>query len=320
MLREGEAALPQFACSEESGVGVIYVLSAVVLWSFVPLVTKLIIGTFSPALIASSRFVSATIFLAIAYRVRGGRYRTPRTQQTEPMRWPGETGWLLIGGLGIGANYTLYALSLDYTTASAAALLVESSVIGLGVLGPLVLKERVSRIRALGMTSAFAGLCVVAWQGEDLSALLRSEQFLGNLAAVAAGMGWSVFGMAQKALSERRSVTATLIPVFAIAAAASGALALGGSLRATPSTVDLVWLIELGVIGTGLSYLLLGRAMQRMDASEVAVVASTLPLFVVVEAHLLLHESLTAYLVGGGALILAGVSLIVADQRVRTAT
>lgn len=295
---------------------VVYVLSAVVLWSFVPLVTKLVIGTFSPALIASSRFAAATIFLALAHRVRGG-CRTARAEQRKPVRWPGETGWLLIGGLGIGANYTLYAFSLGHTTASTAALLVESSVIGLGVLGPLVLRERISPVRALGMTSAFAGVCVVAWQGENLSALLRSEQFLGNLAAMAAGMGWSVFGLAQKVLSEHRSVTRTLIPIFAIAAAASGALALGGSLRATPSSTDLLWLLELGVIGTGLSYLLLGRAMQRMDASEVAVIASTLPLFVVIEAHLLLHEPLTAYLIGGGALILGGVSLIVADQRAR---
>ena len=296
--------------------GVAYVLSAVVLWSFVPLVTKVIIGTFSPALIASSRFASATIFLAVAYRVRSSRRRTPAAAG-DPVRWPGEPGWLLIGGLGIGANYTLYALSLDHTTASAAALLVESSVIGLGVLGPLVLRERVSRIRALGMTSAFAGVCLVAWQGEDLSALVWSQQFLGNLAAVAAGMSWSVFGLAQKVLSERRSVTRTLIPIFAIAAAASGLLTLGGAVRATPSPGDLLWLLELGVIGTGLSYLLLGRAMQRMDASEVAVVASTLPLLVVVEAYLLLHEPLTAYLVVGGALILGGVALIVADQRTR---
>jgi drug/metabolite transporter (DMT)-like permease len=300
--------------------GVVYVLSAVVLWSFVPLVIKLVIGTFSPALIACSRFAAATVFLAATHHARSLRRPRARAGDERPLRWPGRRGWLLIGGLGIAGNYTLYALSLGFTTASAAALLVESSVIGLGILGPLVLKERVSAIRAMGMASAFAGVCIVAWNGQDVSALLRSEQFLGNLAAVAAGMCWSVFGMAQKVLSERLSVTESLTPLFFIAALASGALAAaGGHPWVSPSLVDVLWLIELGVIGTGLSYLLLGRGMQRMDASEVAVVASTLPLFVLVAAHLLLGEALTAHLLGGGALIMGGVALIIVDQRKRRA-
>jgi drug/metabolite transporter (DMT)-like permease len=299
--------------------GVVYVLTAVLLWSFVPLVIKLVIGTFSPALIACSRFAAAAVFLAATRHARSMRGGRAPANDSRPLRWPGKRGWLLIGGLGIAANYTLYALSLGFTTASAAALLVESSVIGLGILGPLVLKERVSAIRAMGMTSAFAGVCIVAWNGQDLSALLQSEQFLGNLAAVAAGMGWAVFGMAQKVLSERLSVTQALIPVFSIAALASGALAAAsGSPWASPSVVDVLWLVELGVIGTGLSYLLLGRGMQRMDASEVAVVASTLPLFVLVEAHLLLGEALTVHLLGGGALIMGGVLLIMVDQRARS--
>ena len=54
--------------------------------------------------------------------------------------------------------------------------------------------------------------------------------------------------------------------------------------------------------------------------TAVAVLASTLPIFVVINAYLLRHEPLTAYLLGGGALIMAGVFLIVADQRKRATT
>lgn len=75
-------------------------------------------------------------------------------------------------------------------------------------------------------------------------------------------------------------------------------------------------LVFLGSVGTGLAYVLLAKGMQRLKAASVGPVSSTLPLFTMTEARLLLREQTTPHLPAGAAFVVTGAVLIVQHRRV----
>jgi drug/metabolite transporter (DMT)-like permease len=77
----------------------------------------------------------------------------------------------------------------------------------------------------------------------------------------------------------------------------------------------LVALVYLGLIATGVAYIFLAKGMQRLEAATVGLISSTLPVWTMFQAHYLLGEAITPYLVAGMALIIAAVVLIVQHQR-----
>ena len=163
--------------------GPLYVLAAVVLWSFVPLMLKQVLPVFSPYFIAMMRLLLAALFIAVmqSFRVQGPLEARPRL-------WAGRHwAWLVAAGLGISGNYILYNIGLRRITAGAANLLVQIEVIALVMLGVVVLKETMRGRKAAGTLAALIGVLLVAWNGEDVSAILRSKHFLGSLTVMAAG-------------------------------------------------------------------------------------------------------------------------------------
>jgi drug/metabolite transporter (DMT)-like permease len=65
-------------------------------------------------------------------------------------------------------------------------------------------------------------------------------------------------------------------------------------------------MVYMGVFGTGLSYLLLVLALQKMDAGTAGMWTTPLPLVSSILAYTLLHERPSIYTGVGGALVLAG--------------
>ena len=124
------------------GIGIACMLGVVALWSVVPVLVKLLIPVFDPFTIAFLRLSQAAAVVLVVFFVRGHSLRDIRL-----------CGWHLIGGLGIGLNYSMFALSLSYTTASAGVLIVQVQYVTLVVLATLVLHERLGLGKVAGMAS-----------------------------------------------------------------------------------------------------------------------------------------------------------------------
>ncbi|MBN1459982.1 MAG: DMT family transporter, partial [Armatimonadetes bacterium] len=77
----------------------------------------------------------------------------------------------------------------------------------------------------------------------------------------------------------------------------------------------LIAVVFLGVIATGVAYIFLAKGMQRLEAATVGLIASTLPIWTMFQAHYLLGETITPYLVAGAILIIMAVVLIMQHQR-----
>lgn len=296
----------------------LYVLGTVWLWSLIPLAVKVSYQSFNFGFIAFSRLAVGAFVFALM-EVRAGRgLRFPGRRSDERLRGPariGPLGWVFVAGIGIAGDLLLYTLGLRYTTASAATLIVSTDGIILALLGVLVLRERGSWFKVGAGVTALTGLVLVGWNGQDWGQLLGSAYFAGNALVLCAALCWATYALGQRVLVERPG--GGLFTIFVVGAAVAGIAALTQRPTHGPITWQAVGgLAYLGLGGTGLAYILLTKGMARMEAATAGLLGSTLPIFTMVEAHLLIGERITVYLVSGAALIIAGVSLIMRHQRV----
>ncbi|UCH33024.1 MAG: DMT family transporter [Armatimonadota bacterium] len=279
------------------------------MWSCVPLLIKQVAPPFDVRWVALLRLVMGAAFLVVAEGLIADRASATGAR----IRWRGrERVWLALGGAGIGGNYLLYTLGVARTTATAANLIVQVEVIGLALWGILILKEPVTRAKGLGMALCFSGVSLVAWNGESLAGLAQSRYLAGNLIIAAGGLSWSIYGLSQKVLLRSGGVAETVIPILVIGAGiAAIAAAFAPPLSRPPTALELAYLGALGFACTGMGYLLMVRGLRVMEASSVALVSALMPVFTMIEAHLLLGEELTGFILGGAALVVGGIALMV---------
>jgi drug/metabolite transporter (DMT)-like permease len=131
----------------------------------------------------------------------------------------------------------------------------------------------------------------------------------GTLAVVLSSVAYASGGVIGQ-----RSVTGTPGPVLAtgamIAAAASLLpLALVQAPTRTPDGDALLSLLALAVLGTGVAQLVMYRLIDLFGARKMSLVTYLMPAFALVYGALILDEPVTAPVVGGLVLILAGVAL-----------
>ena len=297
---------------------ILYVLGTVWLWSLIPLAVKVAYQSFDFGFIALSRFAGGTLVFGAVELASGRGLRLPPRQVDPKLAGPsriGPGGWIVIAGLAIGGDLLLYTLGLRYTTASAATLIVSTDGVLLAMLGVLVLRERMSPLKALAAVSALCGLFLVGWNGQDLGGLVRSEYFLGNVIVLSAGVCWATYGLGQRVLAHMPG--SGLFPIFLVGTVVAVVAALMPPATTGPIRWEAVGaLLFLGFGATGLAYVLLAEGMRRLEAATVGLVSSTLPLFTMIEARLLIGEEITVYLLAGAAFIMGAVVLIVRHQSV----
>jgi drug/metabolite transporter (DMT)-like permease len=278
------------------------VLGATLLWSVVPVLTKVALEAFSPSFIALARLFQALLLVLLVRRPRGWR----------------DVGVLSawLAGLGLGTNYLFMAVGLLYTTASACNVVVQIEVVVLVVLARLFLNERLDAGKAVGMVLSVVGVGLVGWSGETVAALLASKYTLGNMLVAIAGLCWAAYALFQKKALARMQVAQSLVPVFAAASVSCiPGLLVQRAFVGQPGAQHWLALLVLGAPCTGLSYLLLAWGMRRIGASTTGLLTTMLPVFTLFEAHWFLGEAVTWYLGVGAALVVAGVAVISSTGR-----
>jgi drug/metabolite transporter (DMT)-like permease len=301
-------------------IGILFVLAAIVLWSTVPVGTKLLVSTgkasFSPALISAARlWVAAIIFVliqAVHARRAGTHFFVPIKQK----------GWLLIAAGALTVNYIFYAIGLRYTTASVTTVISQVHSIAVVLLAAVLLGEALTTRKIAGMLVALVGVILVFFQGTSLRDLVTSHYFYGNLIEFFAAFAWSFYAIGQtKLLHESRNRQA-LMPIFVVAALMTTATLpfTGPLVTGIPTAADWLAIIFLGVGSTALAYWLFAAGLQRIDTSEGAMFNVLMPPLALLMAHWLLREQLHANVIGGLALVVIGLVLIVWRRSHSTAT
>jgi drug/metabolite transporter (DMT)-like permease len=291
-------------------IGILYVLAAVVIWSTVPIGTRLLMrngSVFSAAFISAARLmVAGAIFIGI---------RALSCRKTgEPIYVPiRRRGWLLIAAASVIVNSILYAIGLRYTTAGPTSIISQVNSVATVLLAAVLLGERLTLQKISGMLIASAGVLLVVFQGSSLHDLLSSSHFVGNLIEVLAALAWPFYAIGQTKLMQAQNSRQILMPIFVVAAVLSLVLlpCTGPLIVHTPTLGDWGILFFLGAGSTAAAYWLFAAGLQRIETSEGTMFNVLMPPIALLLAHWLLQEPLHANVLTGLALVVSGLVLLV---------
>jgi len=168
-----------------------------------------------------------------------------------------------------------------------------------------------------GTLLGFAGVALVARPSGELAA----GHLVGIGALLAATVIWSVGSLYAQSIRARAPVL-TVAAIEMLAAApvlALGSWLSGEPLRRFAAAPPTAWLglLYLAVFGSLVAFTAFAYCLHELPASTVGTYAYVNPVVAVALGHLILDEPLSAGLVGGAALVLAGVVLTTTRPRSR---
>lgn len=232
---------------------------------------------------------------------------------------------LLLGGLNCAIPFTLFAWAMQPRTAADGTTLSfpagDSSVLNAttplfaAVLGFAFLRERVTLRQGVGLGVGFAGVVTLVW--DKLS-------FTGDGWAVLACLAAAfLYGVSSHVINRRLKA----VPAVAVSA---GSLTFAALLMlpvaafnlpaAVPSGGAWAAAVAIGVVGTAVAFLLYFRLLANIGPTRAITVVYAIPAFGILWGWLFLHESVSAYTVVGGAVIVGGVLLVKWPDRKREPT
>jgi drug/metabolite transporter (DMT)-like permease len=258
-----------------------------------------------PAAVGSLlRFIVAVLaLLAAAWWLEGGLPRLTRRQLI---------GTLLLGATGIFAYNLFFLGALARLPASRTSLIIALNPIVTIAAASLLLGERMSARRWLGVAVALAGVWIVVSRGDVLGSV-GGAVGLGELLMFGGVCSWAAYTLIG------RRVLAGLSPLAATTWASLWGVALL-ALAAAPDLSDLgtddltlpvvLSVLYLGVLGTAVGFVWYYQAVQRLGASRTVIFNNLVPVFGATFGVLLLDEPLLPSMLLGGAIAVAGVMLV----------
>lgn len=263
------------------------------IWGCSFLFMRVAVPSFGPyALVEVRLALGALVLLPFLWMARA---RFP------PRRWP----WLAVIGLVNSAlPFLLFAWAAQHAPAAIGAICNAMTVLFAALIAFLFFGERIGLRRAGALLVGFSGVVVLA---------TAKVSGLSIGAAVLAGAAASLlYGLGVNLVKRHMSD----LPPAAAAAATLGCASLWMLPMAVthwpPAAVPAgAWLcaIALGVVCTGLAFLMFYRLIARIGPSRASTVTYLVPVFGAGIAWLLLGEAVTAQMLVAGALILGSVAI-----------
>lgn len=221
-------------------------------------------------------------------------------------------GWLVVSGILLGAHFGFWISSLDYTSVAASVVLVCTAPVFVAVLAYLTLGERTSLVSFAGILVAVAGAVLIA---SDRS--VGSAALYGNVLALIGAITIAVH-----LLIGRRSRTGGLgVLPYSIVVYSAAALTL---LPAALLSGDRLWGYSgetwfwLFVITLGpqiLGHTVFNWALLYVEASVISATVLVEPVAAALLAWLILSERPGLATAVGGAVVLAGLYLLLRGRR-----
>jgi drug/metabolite transporter (DMT)-like permease len=270
------------------------------IWGSAFLWIKLADRGFSPEEVTFFRLASGAAVLFAIMLVR--RDKVPRSPRL----------WVSIAFAALVANalpYLLFALAEQTVSSSTAGVVNATTPLWTMSLALAVRHQQsVTRGQAAGLAVGLAGAVLIFSPWHTASELFSA----GGLECLAASVSYAVSYVYMDRFLARRGIGAIVLSACQLAvAAAMLAAALGFSvIRAPhPTAADTAALAVLGIIGTGIAYVLNYQIITSDGAAAASVVTYLLPVVAIAAGVLVLHETVTPAVLGGIALVLAGVIL-----------
>jgi len=292
--------------------GILYALSAALVWGFLAISLKVTLNYVPPLTIVWMRFTVAFLVLWAVLFLKE-RSALQVLKKPPPLA--------ILAAVALTFNYIGYIKGLDLTTPSNAQVIIQLAPLLLVVVGLIIYKEKVSAHQTLGFVVALFGFGV--FYRDQISQLLGSPDNYntGVTWVVWSALAWVLFASLQKGLVQKfhaqgLNLLIYLIPVVLLIPWVDFEVVVSLSLP--------LWalMIFLG-LNTLLAYGAIAEAFRFLPANKVGIIVTINPIITIVTMGLLTSigvswiepQRISLYGFLGAILILAGVITAIILQR-----
>ena len=265
------------------------------IWGGSFLFLRISIASFGPVPLISLRIGLATVFLWAAARL----WHRPLPLQ----HW---RYFLLVGGINSVIPFLLFGYAAMSLSAGLLAILNATTPMFGAAAMALWRRESIGRDACLGLVLGAAGVALAAWG--DASVTGQNWMLPVSAAAMAAGC----YGVAGVIV---RQAGGTVTPFDTAHGSLWGAtilllpLALTAHFNTPPQPVEWAAVIVLGLVCSGVAYLLYFRLIGDVGPMKALTVTFLIPIFGMLWGRLFLGEDLTIRKLAGAAVVLVGTAL-----------
>lgn len=210
---------------------------------------------------------------------------------------------LTLTGAFIGINWILLFEAYKYTTVANATLCYYLEPVFLIIASSIIFKEKISPVKALCVMVALFGMCFVS------GVLPLGAGAVGDARGILLGIGAAVFYtlviLINRRIKDISSYDMTMVQLFFAAVVTVPYILATENLGAVSMNMgQLALLLVLGVVHTGIAYVLYFGAVRDLTAQSVAILSYIDPMVAIVLSMTVLGEEMTLWGVLGAVMIL----------------
>lgn len=275
-------------------------LTLAALWGASFLFMREAAPAFGPVALVQVRVTLAAVILAALLFARGGG--AALRARAAPL--------VFVGVMNSALPFVLFTYATLYVTGGFAAILNATTPMWTALVGWVWLRDRIRPAQWVGLAIGLGGVTVLLWGRIDLRP--GSTQWQTTLAIGAGLLGAVAYGISATFAKKRLAGVPALVVATGSQIAAAIVLlpiAVFTWPRQTPGIYPWASAVALAVACTALAYLLYFRLIARVGAVRAAAVTFLVPVFATTWGGIFLGEQLTAQMLVGGGIILAGTAL-----------
>jgi len=274
----------------------------IAIWSTLEVVGKLLGTSVSPYAITAWRFlIGGLVILPFAFRNR----------HEHKLGLKGIAHLVALGVLNVCLAMLILQLSIHYGKASISAVIISINPLFVALFANLILKERMSWGQILVLVLGVTGIGVLVLGEVEMDHARYLNLPLGIGLAIVAALSFGIYTVLTRAAVARFGNLVSNATSFiggAVALFVFNALT-GEELGVYPSWSNLLLLAYLGIILTGIAYLLYFEGMKRIGAARASMYFFLKPLISTFLAWALLRETLGAAQIAAVFLIVTAMNL-----------
>jgi len=274
------------------------------IWGASFLFMRIAAPEFGPIALVQVRVTVAALFLLGVLLLRGGLRQL--VNHAVPL--------IVVGAASSALPFTLFAYSTLSVTAGTAAVLNATAPLFAAVVAFVWLRDALPSARVTGLAIGFGGVLILVW---DKIALHDAGNGWALMAGLAASLSYGI------AVNYTKARLHTVEPIVAAAGSQLSStlllLPFAAAFRpaATPSLGSWLAVLALGVVCTGVAYLIYFRLIARIGPTRAITVTYLVPVFGMLWGLVFLQEAITVGMVAACAVILAGTALATGNLRPR---
>ena len=210
-----------------------------------------------------------------------------------------------IGGAALGLNWVLLFSAYRSAGVGLSTLTYYCGPIIVLALSPVLFKEKLTWNKLLAIAAVAVGMFCITGDIEPGSDVQTGLLFGGGAALLYASL--IVANKRVKRLSGLNCAMYELIVAFFVVLIYL--IASNAKLPVIPAAEDIIWVLVIGLVNTGLAYYLYFSSLQKLPGQTVALVCYIDPLTALLVSGAFLGEKLLAVQIAGAVLILGGACL-----------